>query len=147
MLPHRGPVAVPESFQRMNPAPDGLHLAHCAHCGCHTFPATAYGCRQCGRADRLSSVSLPQPPVLTNFVTLHAELAPGLPVPCVIGEVQLAPGVVEEALIAADEAQLVIGMPLRAEAVPGDGGPPRWHFVPIESGPPRTRVTPVEVLR
>lgn len=104
-----------------------LQLAHCAACGSYTFPARAYGCRRCGRADALSAVACPRAPVLKNFVTLHAELAPGLPVPCVIGEVELAPGVIEEALIAvADESTLTLEMPLRAEPR-GDEG---WQFVP-----------------
>lgn len=112
-----------------------LQLAHCRHCGHYSFPAQVYGCRRCGAADGLSSVPCPQVPLLKNFVTVFAELAPGLPVPCVIGEVALAPGVVEEALIAvADEAALALDMPLRAECTEA-GGQARWQFVPVEPRP------------
>ena len=134
--------------------PELLQLAHCPACGAYTYPASAPGCRVCGAAaDTLHAVPLPGTPVLLNFVTVHAALAPGLPVPCVVGEVALAPGVVEEAFIGvADEAQLAPGQALVAEPVPvlvpvsteapgAIGGasastPPRWQFVPLASGSP-----------
>ena len=108
-----------------------LALARCSRCGSHTFPATAYGCRPCG-ADvaALSPVPCPQPPRLLNFVTVHAELAPGLPVPCVIGEIELAPGLVEEGLIAASEDALRPGMELLAQASASETGV-RWTFAPV----------------
>ena len=87
-------------------------LAHCMACGAHTFPAKAHGCRQCGSA-QLDAVTLPQIPVLRNFITVHGEVAPGLTPPFVVGEVELAPGVVEEALLTVnDESLLRLGMPL-----------------------------------
>lgn len=89
-------------------------LAHCRQCGTYTFPSNAWGCRQCG-ADTLAKVPLPQTPVLRNFVTVHGDLAPGLTPPFVVGEVELAPGVVEEALIAVDdESALRLDMPMEA---------------------------------
>lgn len=89
-------------------------LAHCRQCGTYTFPSNAWGCRQCG-ADTLDKVPMPQTPRLRNFITLHGELAPGLTPPVVVGEVELAPGVIEEALIAvADESQLTLDMPMEA---------------------------------
>jgi uncharacterized OB-fold protein len=114
-----------------------LQLAHCSACGAHTFPATAYGCRRCGRSDALQPVALPQAPRLLNFVTVHAELAPGLAVPCVFGEVELAPGVVEEAPIAVDdERALALDMPLRAVAVLQEGRT-AWRFAPVEAAEAR----------
>jgi len=109
-----------------------LRLAHCRACGAHTYPAGAYGCRRCGRDDTLSAVALPGAPLLRNAVTLHTELAPGLPVPCVIGEVELAPGVVEEALIGVvDAAGLRLGMPLRpAPRFDAEGRRLGWQFLP-----------------
>ena len=87
-------------------------LAHCKGCGAYTFPAKAYGCRQCGSA-QLEAVVLPQTPVLRNFITIHGDVAPGLTPPFVVGEVELAPGVVEEALLTVnDESLLRLGMPL-----------------------------------
>ena len=107
-----------------------LQIAHCPLCGTYSAPVNVPGCRHCGHP-ALEAAPLPAPPVLLNFVTLHNELAPGLPVPCVIGEVQLAPGLVEEALIGADESMLAIGQALRAEQ-DADGGP--WRFVPHAAG-------------
>ena len=109
-----------------------LQLAHCTECGAWTFPADAHGCRRCGAApERLRSEPCPGPPRLRNAITLHAALHPDLPAPCVIGEVELAPGVVEEAVIdVADEARVEPGMALEAvaEALPTGGW--RWRFVP-----------------
>lgn len=112
-----------------------LRLAHCARCGAHSYPPEAWGCRSCGApAEALQAVPCPETPRLKNFVTVHSELAPGLPVPCVIGEVALAPGVVEEALIGvADESALHLEMPLRAEATVEEGRT-RWRFVPLAEG-------------
>lgn len=64
----------------------------------------------------------PATPVLRNFITIHGDVAPGLTPPVVVGEVELAPGVIEEVLIAvADESQLTLGMPMEAiGADPGD---------------------------
>lgn len=111
-----------------------LHVAHCQACGSWTFPAQAWGCRVCGAApDQLHTSVPPTTPTLCNAVTVHAELAPGLPVPCVIGEVELAPGVVEEAWIdVAAESALHPGMVLRAEGVADVQGTIRWRFVPAE---------------
>lgn len=89
-------------------------LAHCRQCGTYTFPSNAWGCRECG-AGALDKVPMPQTPVLRNFITLHGDVVPGLTPPVVVGEVEIAPGVVEEALIAVDdEAQLKLDMPMEA---------------------------------
>lgn len=89
-------------------------LAHCRQCGTYTFPSNAWGCRECG-AGTLDKVPMPQTPVLRNFITLHGDVVPGLTPPVVVGEVEIAPGVVEEALIAVDdEAQLTLDMPMEA---------------------------------
>jgi uncharacterized OB-fold protein len=91
-------------------------LAHCRLCGTYSFPSNVQGCRSCG-ADtaQLDRVAMPAPPRLRNFVTVHGDIVPGLAPPVVVGEVELAPGVVEEALIAvADESQLAPDMPLEA---------------------------------
>ena len=129
------------------PSDPSLRLARCGHCGGYSYPAGVYGCRVCGRADALAAVPLPGTPVLKNFVTVHAALAPGLPVPCVVGEVELAPGLVEEALIDGDEDALVVDMPLVATrasdvgpdgesaAAAGEAGSPSagplWRFTPV----------------
>ena len=118
-----------------------LLLAHCRDCGAWTFPPQAWGCRVCGAPpERLDARPPPQPPLLRQAVTVRSELAPGLPVPCVIGEVKLAPGVVEEAWIDLPGAgmpeadALAPGSPLRA--VPRDeaDGRTTWRFVPASGG-------------
>lgn len=108
-----------------------LELAHCSRCGSHTFPATSYGCRRCGAdAAALSPVPCPQAPRLLNFITLNAELAKGMPVPCVIGEIELAPGLVEEGFVNATEDALYPGMELVAQASQGEADL-RWSFTPV----------------
>jgi len=113
-----------------------LKLAHCKHCGAYSFPADSYGCRVCGSyAAELEESDLPGSPVLVNFVTMHAELSADLDVPCVIGEAQLAPGVIEEAIIDVDdEEQLQIGMALEPVAATLKSGKPTWKFVPAQPG-------------
>ncbi|MGH1357128.1 MAG: Zn-ribbon domain-containing OB-fold protein [Burkholderiaceae bacterium] len=118
-----------------------ISLAMCAQCGGYTFPAEAYGCRVCGASgESLSVVQSPTSPRLQNFVTVHAALAPGLKVPCIVGEVELAPGIVEEALIdVADEGSLQVGLMLDAKRIEPEAGQEgdasRWVFVPSkESG-------------
>lgn len=108
-----------------------LQLAWCSRCGHHSFPAAIYSCSHCGaEAAALQAVTPPDVPRLLNFVTVHAELAPGLPVPCVIGEVLLAADLVEEALIEeVSEEGLQLGMALRPRAVEG-GATVGWRFVP-----------------
>jgi hypothetical protein len=111
-----------------------LHLARCTDCGAHTFPADAYGCRRCGAAHARLAKEPCTRAVLRNAITVHAELTPGLPVPCVIGEVELAPGVIEEALIGVpDEAALTLGMTLYPQAETDAAGKLRWRFVPEEA--------------
>lgn len=116
----------------MSNAPPQLLLGHCTACGTWSFPAQAWGCRRCG-SPTLQARPLPAPPRLVNAVTVHTELVPGLPAPCVIGEVQLAPGVVEEALIdATGEDALHPGMVLHARAGVDANGRLRWLFAPAD---------------
>lgn len=108
-------------------------LAHCRQCGTYTFPSNAWGCRACG-ADTLDKVPMPQTPVLRNFITLYGDVVPGLTPPVVVGEVEIAPGVVEEALIAVDdESQLKLDMPM--EAIGADLADPQrgLRFRPLEA--------------
>lgn len=114
--------------------PPVFAIGHCDACGTYTYPPQAYGCRRCGAA-LLHPVSPPAPAVLRNYVTLHAALTPELEVPCVIGEIELAPGVVEEALIhVADETQLSLGQQMAPEAYQDGKDQWRWRFVPAIDG-------------
>lgn len=116
------------------PAPV-LQLAHCEACGTYTYPVDTYACRRCGAPrDRLQARPCPSAR-LRNAITLHASLHPDLPAPCVIGEVELAPGVVEEALIdVPDESAARLGMELVAIAQRTDSGALRWRFAPRVTG-------------
>jgi hypothetical protein len=50
----------------------------------------------------------------------------------VIGEVELAPGVVEEAVLdLTDESAAVLGMPLKPIAIRQDDGAVRWRFASL----------------
>ena len=111
-----------------------LELARCSVCGGTSFPAHVPGCRHCGAAPaQLRTEACAASVRLLNFVTVHAPLAPGLKVPAVIGEVALAPGLVEEVRIdVADESALTLGMALmpewRAEV---EGAAGSWVFRPV----------------
>jgi uncharacterized OB-fold protein len=109
-----------------------LQIGHCSTCGSYTFPSTSWGCRCCGQAP-LAAVPLPQPARLINFVTLNAEIVPGLPVPCVIGELEIAPGVVEEGLLdVSDESELALGMTMQAVPRAAERGSVAWAFRPMD---------------
>jgi|GEM_PF-2450130 len=109
-------------------------IGHCEVCGTYTYPPQAYGCRRCGAA-LLHRVSPPAPAILRNYVTVHAALTPELAVPCVIGEIELAPGVIEEALIhVSDEAQLRLEQQMVPEAYKDGNDQWRWRFVPTTGG-------------
>lgn len=119
-----------------DPSQPVLQLAHCAECGSYTYPADVYACRRCGAPrERLQARPCPSAPRLRNAVTLYTQLHPDLPAPCVLGEVELAPGVVEEALIdVPDEAAAVLGMELSAVPQRLENGALRWRFAPRAQG-------------
>ena len=113
-----------------------LELARCTVCSGTSFPAQVPGCRHCGAPPaQLRAEACAGPVHLLNFVTVHSPLAPGLKVPAVIGEVALAPGLVEEALIdVADESALALGMALAPAWLPGaEGTAGHWAFRPLDA--------------
>lgn len=116
--------------------PPQLLLGHCQACGAWNYPAESWGCRVCGAPQAsLQARPLPGPAILRNAVTVHAELAPGLPVPCVVGEIELAPGLVEEALLdVADESAVALGAVVEPRHLGEAGGASPWRFVPVASG-------------
>lgn len=101
-----------------------------------TFPFNAYGSARSGRppaecVERLTDGRA----VLKNFVTVYGEIVPGLKPPFIVGDVEIAPGIVEEAVIeAASEAELRIGMTLQAIAFADPSNAERFtcRFVPVE---------------
>jgi hypothetical protein len=110
-----------------------LQIASCTRCSAFSFPANVPGCRVCGAEPALlRQVDCPAPPRLRNFVTVHADIVPGLGAPCIIGDVELAPGIVEEAIIEApNEARLSVGILLEAVYQPGSnpGDSGSWRFI------------------
>lgn len=102
-------------------AADGRRLdflfAHYPSCQALSFPANAPSCMHCGQPiDAAAQVLRPGGGTLLEFVTLHAPLAPGLPVPSIVGLVRIAEQVVEEGVIAVEaENELRVGMALRAQ--------------------------------
>lgn len=120
-----------------SPETPALLLGHCQVCGAWNFPAESWGCRACGAGrNHLQAMPPPGPAILRNAVTVHAELSPGLPVPCIVGEVELAPGVIEEALLqVASEADVAPGMVLEPVHLGDAGGISPWRFVPVQGGP------------
>ena len=113
--------------------PPQLLLGHCQACGAWTFPAHSWGCRACGAPQQsLQPKPPPGPAILRNAVTVHAELAPGLPAPCVVGEIELAPGVIEEALLQVDaETDVSLGSVVEPLHLGEAGGASPWRFVPV----------------
>lgn len=108
-----------------------LRVLLCGTCGATSFPATAYGCSRCGTARSRCRAGLVHGPfVLRNYVSVHQPLLPALRVPFVVGDVEIAPGIVEEAIIdVASEDALHVGMPLRAVVRAGAPPAPALRFV------------------
>lgn len=101
------------------PAPDGARLrliaSRCAACDGLSFPRAVYGCRQCGAVlDQSREEELSGEATLLSFVTVYQKLAPDLEPPFVVGEAEIADGLVEEIMIDAPEETLAVGMPLVA---------------------------------
>ena len=127
-----------EKPQLYTVAPDGrsLHLlaARCDACRALTFPAGSYGCRVCGAApDRLTAEKLSGRGILREFITVHLELVPGLKAPAVIGDVEIADGLIEEAVMGCTEAELACDIIVQAVPVEiGEGDKRRvaCRFVP-----------------
>jgi hypothetical protein len=88
----------------------------------------------CGAADRLTPEKLGGRGILREFVTVHLELVPGLKAPVVIGDVEIADGIVEEAVMACAETDLAHDMVVQAVPVVIGGGNERrlaCRFVPV----------------
>jgi uncharacterized OB-fold protein len=92
-----------------------LLFGRCPRCAALTFPATAYGCSACGAAP-LAVEERDGEGVLQAVVTLHAAVMPGLPVPQAIGDVEIAPGIIEEVLLEGAGEDYAPGMRVVARA-------------------------------
>jgi uncharacterized OB-fold protein len=109
----------------------------CGACGGLSFPANAPGCMHCG--DPLGNaqrVARPGGGELLEFVTLHVPLLPGMVAPSIAGDIRIAPGIVEEGVVAVPDDQLLKhGMALRAVAeVRPEEGVYACRFVPVNEG-------------
>jgi len=92
-----------------------LRFARCTACDAPSFPHSPYGCPRCGApADALREEFRDGRATLLGFVTLHARLAPGIEPPQVVGEAEIAPGLIEEVMLAGDETDFTDGMAIRA---------------------------------
>lgn len=110
-----------------------LRLGHCAGCGAVSFPPSPYGCRRCGAAaDRIEVKLTDGSARLRRCITLHAPVTPGVVTPCVVGEIEIAPGIRQEAVIAAAEEDLKPGMLLQAHVAQGRGEAVHCEFRPCQ---------------
>jgi uncharacterized OB-fold protein len=124
----------PTLYQLAN---DGKSLefiyASCNSCKRLTFPANAPGCMHCGlsieTAEKLTRKGIG---TLMEFVTVHVPLTPDMEVPCIIGDILLEDGIIEEVVISVhDESTLALGMSLKAIASPlQDGSAYTCRFTP-----------------
>lgn len=118
-------------------AEDGRSLnflfTQCGACGGLSFPANVPGCMHCGQPlEGAVQVVRPGGGELLEFVTLHVPLMPGMAAPSIAGDIRIAPGIIEEGVIAvADETLLRPGMALRAVAAVNEAdGVYACRFVP-----------------
>lgn len=97
-----------------------LLFLECGACRSLTFPSNAYGCRACGTpSEHGKIVRRPGICKLHNVLTVHQNLEPTLKAPYVVGEIELAPGIVEEGVLAVeDESAVAPGMTVHAMAAP-----------------------------
>lgn len=117
-----------------------LLFARCAACDGLTFPANAPGCMHCGDSlEHAAHIARPGIGTLLEYITVHVPLAPGMPAPIIAGDIRLAEGMVEEAVItAADEAALHPGMAMIAVAnIDEQGRTFSCAFVPAGGEDPR----------
>ncbi len=114
-----------------------LLFLQCGECGALSFPSNAYGCHRCGAASEQGHVvRRPGVATLRQALTVHQNLEPTLTAPYVVGELELADGIVEEGVLAVqDEAAVAVGMTLHAVAVPHPQDAQRFvcRFVPTKS--------------
>lgn len=111
-----------------------LRFLHCGQCAALTFPANSYGCAKCGAPqDSGEIVSRPATGTLLEYVTVHAPLVKGIEPPFVVGDVLLAPGVVEEVVLdVQDESSLAPGIDVEGRACPDpDGRHFECRFAPV----------------
>ncbi|MCA0873562.1 hypothetical protein LCL97_22245 [Seohaeicola saemankumensis] len=116
-----------------------LRAGMCGACRQLHFPITAYGCPRCGaEPGRVAEQALDGRATLLSFATIHSRLSPLITPPCVVGEAEIAPGLIEEIMLAGEESQYADGMAVRAvgvEITRGDTAVLACRFEPAEDAP------------
>ena len=97
-----------------------LLFSSCDACSALTLGANVYGCRVCG-SERLQVIARPGTARLLACIELGAEVIPGLKPPQAIGEIEIAPGVIEEALLIGPASRYAPGMRVVARPIVVDG--------------------------
>lgn len=129
------------SLQTKAGASPTIDLLRCGACEQLTYPASAYGCNFCGTPREAGSTfPVAARGVLRNWVTVYADFNPGLRAPYIVGEIDIAPGVVEQVLIDVAneselcEGQILVGVEQSAEK-DANGQPAKQYlrFVPEEN--------------
>lgn len=110
-----------------------LRGAECSACGRVSVPADSYGCQQCG-ADESSVLerTLTGSGNLIDFVTVHQQLHPERPAPCVVATIRLAEGPLVTAVIDEQEEDLFHAAPVQAALCnigSVEAPKPEWRFV------------------
>lgn len=128
--------ALPTLFEL---TPDGRTLRfffkRCLSCAQLSFPATSPGCVHCGsEIDSAPLETHPGEGVLQEHVTIHIALSPGMTTPLTVGEIEIAPNIVKEAVIGtASDSELRPGMKMQAIAnMDEDNSRYTCVFVPVE---------------
>ena len=110
-----------------------LWLKCCPACQGLAFPPTLPACAACGHSlEGVPSVPAEGPYFLREFVTIHVPLVDGVKPPMTVGDIEIAPGVIRQAVVAvASEAELFHGQAMRPVwSVSSEGTPPLCVFVP-----------------
>ena len=113
-----------------------LRAGRCGKCHELSFPLTGYGCPKCGaEPEHVTEEAMEGRARLLTFLTLHSKLTPSLPVPLVVGEAELAPGMIHEIMLQGDEDQYQDDMMVQAvpvEITKGDQTVIACRFAPAE---------------
>lgn len=114
-------------------------IKQCPACQNLTFPPTLPTCAVCGQSlDEVSTKATEGPYLLREFVTIHVPLVEGIVPPMTVGDIEIAPGVVRQAVVSvASETELFVGQAMRPElSVSADGSSRQCVFVPVVEGTP-----------
>ena len=96
-----------------------LRAARCGQCGELSFPFVNFGCPLCGASsENCAEETLSGEARLLEFITIHGQVMPSITPPIIVGEAELAPGVIEEIELAVPEDALALDMIVQAVPIP-----------------------------